>query len=110
MRGVGQECAGGTTGVTTGDCCVVPSPGNLNCICGEGPGDGEVILAEAGRPGAGEDGVDELHDDVLELESGIWNTGRSPEPSSVLAGKIRLGLSTLRPAFGEPEKMKNVRI
>lgn len=38
-------------------------------------GEGDVMLADEGRWRAGEDGVEELQDDVLELESGTWNTG-----------------------------------
>ena len=32
----------------------------------------EVIM------GAGDEGVEELQDDVLELESGAWNAGNDP--------------------------------
>ena len=57
-------------------------PGNWNCVLTSGviciwgdrcAGDIQGVLGVLYN--AGDDGVDELHEEVLELESGAWNAG-----------------------------------
>ena len=56
-------------------------PGKRNCcdrMAGEGWADDEGVMEPEVIMGAGDEGVEELQDDVLELESGAWNAGNDP--------------------------------
>ena len=95
-------------------------PGNWNWILGEaGAGDGEVTVPEEVMRRAGEEGVEESHDDVLEPESCSswpWKLGMELFGLSVSsspwwpAAKI-LGLVLRRSGIGDSEKVNhNFRI
>ncbi len=54
---------------------------------------------------AGDEGVDELHDDVLELESRTWNMGTEQAwrmRAFSVAGRDMVWLTPLRITLGEP--------
>ena len=53
-------------------------------MCGEGAGEGGVWQE---KMSAGDDGVEELQDDVLDDESGTWKAGTE------LAGRMPVALS-----------------
>ena len=91
-------------------------PGNWNWMRGEaGAGDGEVTVPEEVMRSAGEEGVEESHDDVLEPEScssGPWKFGMElfgfrVNSSPWWPATIILGLVLRRSGIGDSAKVNH---